>query len=605
MWVTACSDGSGPGIDVAPIAPLPGLIVSQPVGEAGAAAGSVPALGAGSRVGELVYVSLVPGSVPDGRQATIHNDATGQSVTAFVVNGGFDPVALTASVGDTLLLDISRTGSVASVKAMEVVRRRRPPVVVRTSPPVGARDVVLNSVMVIVFSTPIDSATADSGSVKLWRGTTPVAGSVRFGDATHLRLEFHPDSLLASATEYQLVVTTQMADLNGLPLEAPIVLPFTTGTTGPATGLVFASVTAGFAHTCGVTTSGKAYCWGENVLGQLGDGTSRDNSGTPVPVAGGLTFASVSAGYISNCGVATDGTAYCWGHGYGGGYGIFDSATVANGCSPDLRCPAPLAVASGHTFKMVSVRVAHVCGVTTDGAAYCWGSDASGQLGDGATTDQATPVPVAGGLTFATVSTGEHHSCGVTTDGAAYCWGDNSSGQLGNGTVSSSLTPVPVGGGLTFTGISAGYNYTCGMVQTGATYCWGTNGAGQLGSGSPTGPQVCVYDPYNSGPCSTSPVPVTGGLIFRAISAGWDVTCGVTTNGAGYCWGWRNPGSSAVPLPVSGGLAFASVSVVESHACGLTSGGVAYCWGGNGSGELGDGTLTDSWGVPVKVAGQP
>lgn len=156
---------------------------------------------------------------------------------------------------------------------------------------------------------------------------------------------------------------------------------------------------------------------------------------------------------------------------------------------------------------------------------------------------------------------GEHHTCGLTTDGATYCWGANAGGQLGTGTTtgpelcsvqsytsSCSQVPVPVTGGLRFTEISVGYGFACGVVQTGAAYCWGGNVSGQLGSGSTTGPQLC-----DSMPCSASPVPVTGGLPFRMISAGWDVTCGATTGGAAYCWGWRNPGASAVPLPVSGG----------------------------------------------------
>jgi len=626
---TACLDGSGPNAGTPPI--LPGLVVSAPV-QSSAVQGGVRASAAAPVSAGVAYVSLVPGSVPDGREATIRNLASTQSVTAVVLNGGFDPVAIAANVGDTLAIEITRAGSSASLEGSEVVRAVRPPVVVRTSPPRGGHDVPLNASVVVVFSEPIDPGTLTTGSVQLWRDSTPVPGTVQFSDSAGIRAEFHPDTLLAGETDYRLVVTRAVRDVNGVGLDSVVEVGFTTGITPPETGLVFDSVSVGYAHTCGVTTAGKAYCWGGNSNGALGVGTYGDVSATPVPVAGGLTFASVIPAYDATCGLTTNGAAYCWGPYWGVTQGLFDSATVANSCS-QWGCPKPLPVVGGHSFKMLSFRVGHACGVTTDGAAYCWGSNDYGQLGiDSATSasscvDQSpgngfwvcpAPVPVAGGLTFVTVSTGEVHTCGLTTEGATYCWGGNGAGQLGGGattgpelcsvegsTYPCSHVPVAVAGGLSFTEISAGYDFTCGMVQTGAAYCWGDNGAGQLGSGSTTGPEVCVFDPYNSAPCSARPVPVTGGLVFRRISAGWYVTCGVTTGGAAYCWGWRNPGASAVPLPVSGGLTFASVGVVMLHACGLSQGGVAYCWGGNSEGALGDGTFTDSWGVPVKVAGQP
>jgi alpha-tubulin suppressor-like RCC1 family protein len=131
--------------------------------------------------------------------------------------------------------------------------------------------------------------------------------------------------------------------------------------------------------------------------------------------------------------------------------------------------------------------------MTAAGAAYCWGDNESGQLGDGTTTPNYwSPVPVLGELTFAEVSAGTHYSCGVTTGGAAYCWGWNSVGQLGDGTTTDRTTPVPVLGGLTFARVSAGYYHTCGVTTTGAAYCWGENNYGQLGNGTTTPSTVPV-----------------------------------------------------------------------------------------------------------------
>jgi alpha-tubulin suppressor-like RCC1 family protein len=136
-------------------------------------------------------------------------------------------------------------------------------------------------------------------------------------------------------------------------------------------------VSAGRGRTCGVTTDGAAYCWGSGVLGN-----GSDTSTTPVAVAGGLTFASVSTGDSYTCGVTTGGTAYCWGGGLLAGANHY-SAT-------------PVAVASGLTFASVSAGWTHACGVTTGGVAYCWGTNAHGELGDGTTTDRPTPVRVLG-----------------------------------------------------------------------------------------------------------------------------------------------------------------------------------------------------------------
>jgi alpha-tubulin suppressor-like RCC1 family protein len=199
----------------------------------------------------------------------------------------------------------------------------------------------------------------------------------------------------------------------------------------------FAQLSAGYGHECGVTPAGAAYCWGVNFSGELGAGTN-NSALFPTLVLGGLTFAQVSAGQYRTCGVTTAGAAYCWGQNFAGQLG--------DGTTTDRTSPVP--VLGEFTFAQVSVGPVglHNCGVTTVGAAYCWGWNALGQLGDGTTTDRTSPVPVLGGLTFARVSAGNGHTCGVTTDGVAYCWGNNNYGQLGNGTTTNSSVPVKVAG---------------------------------------------------------------------------------------------------------------------------------------------------------------
>ncbi len=293
-------------------------------------------------------------------------------------------------------------------------------------------------------------------------------------------------------------------------------------------GFAFASLALGYSHSCGLTAAGAAYCWGDNESGELGNATSGTTSSTPVPVAGGLAFAVLSAGYSHTCGVTTAGAAYCW--------GANESGELGNG-AVGQDSPTPVLVSGGLTFASISAGGVATCGITTSGAAYCWGSNAYGALGDGTTTDRATPVAVAGGLDLAAISAGVSHACGVTTSGAAYCWGDAANGQLGNGVTSlSSSVPVAVAGGHTFAQITTGEIHTCALTPAGIAYCWGDGGFGDLGTGSTAG--------------SNTPVPVSGGLTFSSVSAGLSFhTCARTPSGNAYCWGYNDSGELGNAIP--------------------------------------------------------
>jgi alpha-tubulin suppressor-like RCC1 family protein len=242
-----------------------------------------------------------------------------------------------------------------------------------------------------------------------------------------------------------------------------------------------------------------------------------------VEVIGDQSIAMVSAGPDSTCWLTTGGAAYCSG---GNDYGQLGNGRGSTGIQHGKDSAIPTAVKGGLRFSLVSVGKNHACGLTTNGAAYCWGEGSHGELGNGATARGARPVAVVGGLRFASVtaSSTESFTCGLTTSGAAYCWelvGDNDNLQLGNGNTGSSSVPVAVAGGLSFTALSAGGLDVCGVTTDGAAYCWGKGS--KLGTGT-------TKD-------ALTPVPVTGGLNFSSISSGGSVTCGVTTSGAVYCWG--------------------------------------------------------------------
>jgi alpha-tubulin suppressor-like RCC1 family protein len=359
----------------------------------------------------------------------------------------------------------------------------------------------------------------------------------------------------------------------------------TTTTTVPA----FAQVSPGYLHTCGVATDHRAYCWGWNVFGQVGNGTTHYDQRTPVLVVGGLRFRQISAGFYHTCGVTTTNRAYCWGNG-------------------TLK---PMAVAGGHSFRQVSAGESHTCGVTTDDRAYCWGVNVRGQLGNGtydpSGNSHPTPVAVTGGLLFREVSTGPYHSCGVTTTNRAYCWGGDGFGEIGDGSAHGNCmfsgsaapcrkSPTLVTGGYRFRQVDAGGDVgpgeegvgpdggrTCGVTTDNRAFCWGDGSHGQLGNGTRS--------------IAFSPKRVSGGLPFRSVSAGANPSCGVTTSSMAYCWGdgtWGlGDGTTTdrlTPAAVGGGHSFSQVSAGGFHICGTTPGNVAYCWAYNGEGELGDGT---------------
>jgi alpha-tubulin suppressor-like RCC1 family protein len=260
-------------------------------------------------------------------------------------------------------------------------------------------------------------------------------------------------------------------------------------------GIQWASTSASRLSSCGVSTTGEAYCWGTNSAGEVGNPTVelRQNSPLPVPVDGGLTFREVVAGWLHACGITTTGATWCWGDNRQGQLGIGTTET-------ERRSPAP--VAGGHQFVQLTLGSVNTCGITADNVALCWGANSTGQLGDGTTVGRAVPTPVAGGRSFTAITLsgafpteppapavpvqgGAAHACALTAAGQAYCWGLNAAGQLGNGSLTDSLTPVPVSGGLTFSALALGASHTCGMRGS-SIHCWGSNGSGQLGNGSTT-----------------------------------------------------------------------------------------------------------------------
>jgi alpha-tubulin suppressor-like RCC1 family protein len=343
-------------------------------------------------------------------------------------------------------------------------------------------------------------------------------------------------------------------------------------------------VAVGGTHSCALTLAGAAYCWGENASGQLGVGRSDTVAHrVPLKVTGGVIFRGLVAGLGHTCGLTTTGEVYCWGNNRSGQLGSvflgqFASPTRVEGI------PAMTALAAGDY---------HTCGLTNDGIAYCWGDNAVGQLGDGRISStpfelgaapRPTPEPVAASQAFVAIAAGHYSSCAISREGATYCWGGDAARELGMtlsggcpvelygwdyysvGMVSDypcSTVPVRVNLGRGLTSLSAGGDGQCGVTADAALVCWGF-----------------LFD---------APFVVPGARVSRAWVTESSV-CGLEMSGVVTCWSLD--GTFSITLPFGGDVMLVNLDSNGAHTCGVSQAtpGAVYCEGSNDKGQLGDGT---------------
>jgi alpha-tubulin suppressor-like RCC1 family protein len=255
-----------------------------------------------------------------------------------------------------------------------------------------------------------------------------------------------------------------------------------------AGGMRFRDIASGVSHTCGLTDVGELYCWGAIVWSIVANMTVPTAwSTTPVRMAPGLTFSSVALGAGHTCGLTANGKAYCWGLNYAGQVG--DSTTTDR--------PDPTPVAGGLVFSLITAGTFHTCGLVAGGEAYCWGDNYRAQLGIGATVpaQQAAPTPVATSLRFSVLEGGNEQTCGIAL-GSGYCWGYTDSNRLGVGIGGPGVvtTPMRVQMDAPLRSISVFYESGCAIALSGEAYCWGNKNDGQLGT--PFGNPVFGYEAY-------------------------------------------------------------------------------------------------------------
>jgi alpha-tubulin suppressor-like RCC1 family protein len=380
--------------------------------------------------------------------------------------------------------------------------------------------------------------------------------------------------------------------------------PGPAGPAGPAGGTVHATISSGAQHSCALTPAGGVLCWGDNKFGQLGNGNTVAHSAIPVPVTGlSSGVVAISAGSYHTCAVTSAGAALCWGEN--------NIGQLGDGTTKDSSTPVAVSTLSSGVVAIAG-GYGHSCALTDAGGVLCWGDDTFGQLGNGSTTDSPTPTAVTG-LTggVASISAGFAHTCAVTTTGGAMCWGLNNLGQLGNGTTSdknANSTPQQVSGMATgVSSISAGYAHTCAVTTTGAAMCWGYNKLGQLGSRAKnTAVPNLVHGTQTGGVAAIS----AGYLHTCLISQSGSAWCW-GYNGKGQLGNGSKDQLSVYPRMVSGLVSgVLAISAAEvgndltnngTHSCAITTAGGAECWGNNADGELGDGTTAPEQHRPVMV----
>lgn len=473
------------------------------------------------------------------------------------------------------------------------------------------------------------------------------------------------------------------------------------------TGEHFASLALGNSHACGLNSSGIIFCWGHDTGTMLGSSSGTGNTVGPRIVTSNEVFESIFAGRMSSCGLTAEGKAYCWGY---NNYG-----QIGDGSTIDVAEPTAVAAPEGVeiSFTALSIGLKHVCGISS-GQTYCWGSNSAGQLGNERTLSMSsTPLLVEGpaNMGVVAVAAGGNKTCFLNAEGVVSCFGDNApSDHLGTGDALNSYITIPtqvqdrgtpmvivgdisvghgqakVAGAFNPLGDGSSYTYveyardpmmqtdvrrvdfpgtyggrtsisfdvklhnldeattyyyrivsgnrmglTLGelrsfqtrhtpdqkidvfgaygcLLHEGQPYCWGSNNFGALGIGT-------VDPSFNYAHAATA---VATDKTFVSISVGDGFACGIDSMQDLYCWGRNSHGDNGIgslgigssveyvpePVKVLSESKFKEVDLGRFHGCALDTDGRAYCWGSDKWSQIGVGGADYSL-TPFEIQDMP
>ena len=354
-----------------------------------------------------------------------------------------------------------------------------------------------------------------------------------------------------------------------IPQKTPVKVPLPDGV---ASGFTYTQVAAGGNHVLAVGSDGIVYAWGANDHGQLGNGSLNANTPqtSPLPVKGAdsqpFKAVQVSAGYADSAAISPDGRVYTWGSEYNG------TSTWGSSKRTPILAKDPDGSGQGLHAVQVSVNYSFIMALDADGNVYSWGFNNDGQLGNGtieedynqkyAADPARVPDPKDTSKAFKAVqiSAGSHHALAIGQDGAAWAWGFNNFGQLGNGTITNQPRPKQVGNPTNSSQpfqvaqINAGTLHSLAVDQNGTAWAWGWNVYGQLGDGTTSNRSTPtrVLPPTGQGSAGT-------GLATARTSGGYFHSLAIGRDGNAYAWGDNQYGElgngsatqSSTPTPVA------------------------------------------------------
>jgi len=318
-------------------------------------------------------------------------------------------------------------------------------------------------------------------------------------------------------------------------------VPVAVNTTGALSGKTIKDIAVGDSHACAIASDNNLYCWGVNWSGQLGTGNADSkNVPTAIDMSGvlsGKTIKSVTAGNSGTCVIASDDKAYCWGDNWSGQLG--NGTTDNQSYSPTAVYMTGAGVLNNKTIKSISTGTQHTCVIASDDKAYCWGENWQGQLGDDTTNRNGYPVAVdTSGVfndkTIKSISVGESHTCAIASDSRAYCWGGNDQSQMGNSSASfQNSTPLAVdtSGVLNnkdLVSVSNNGYHTCVLDTDSKVFCWGYGYYGELGNNT--------LD-QNVVPTAVDMTGVLNNKTVKILATGRFNTCVIANDDKPYCWG--------------------------------------------------------------------
>lgn len=337
------------------------------------------------------------------------------------------------------------------------------------------------------------------------------------------------------------------------------------------------SIAVGYEHSLAVKNDGTLWAWGNNWVGQLGDGTINDKT-IPTQIGTANNWLKVCAGFYASYAIKTDGTLWAWGQNSNGQLGLGTSTYAYS---------VPTQVGTDTNWQSISSKNYFCLAIKTNGTLWAWGQNSFGQLGDNTTVNKNTPTQIGTATNWQSVSVGQNHSLAIKSNGTLWAWGQNYSGQLGDNTTVNKIIPTQIGTATNWQKIDCNYTSSLGIKTDGTLWAWGSNANGQFGVANP----------------SSSNVPIQIGTAndWQDISAGNGFSYAIKTNKTLWSTGINDEGQlgngtfSATNVLVFSqvGTSSDSEKIVagHNHVLNTNQDGFIRVTGKNNKGQLGDGTI--------------